>query len=265
MLYYADLSRPVWTRTHAYVDNGVTGEEPVLVGTSGLPPYGIITTQTCDLVEEDADPKKPWIQVAPVFECENLNNSGLRKQLKKGRGPAYLTYVPDLQPPGFWVADLRIEVPVEKGWLLGREPIRALKDPKLRGRFAESCSWLRGRTAFSGDFVKTVQAPMSDALRTLQQSEPDLFALLNDHVDEVRVRVDDPLDPSNAQVLLISEAPPPAEVQEWFDSWWDEQRPLAESTGITLLPHDYSTFGTMTAAEYRGSIELPLDHRISPE
>lgn len=92
------------------------------------PKYGMITTETCDLVEEAGRPRQPWISVAPVFLLENLdgNSSSL---LRKKR----VAYMRQLTAPQFsdgtWVVDVRIEFPIEKSWLVGREPIQAFSSP----------------------------------------------------------------------------------------------------------------------------------------
>ena len=34
------------------------------------PPFGLITTQTCDLCEETRKPKQPWIHIVPVYAVD---------------------------------------------------------------------------------------------------------------------------------------------------------------------------------------------------
>lgn len=113
IFYFADPRVPVWEATkHALIDEA---DVVVLDGMS----KALITSQTCDVGEEDADPPmKPFVMVAPVYDAADILDGGTRSLLKRGRGPAYLVYLPALEP-GFWVADLRIELPVEKGWLAG--------------------------------------------------------------------------------------------------------------------------------------------------
>ena len=50
---------------------GLIDEEPQVVELhpDDAPPYGIITTQTCDL-DEQGEPSQPWLQVSPVYEVE---------------------------------------------------------------------------------------------------------------------------------------------------------------------------------------------------
>jgi hypothetical protein len=84
------------------------------------PPYGIITTETCDLLEEGRDRKvRPWFQVSPVLDLAHLDD-----QHKSSIESLRITYLCRLTGPhfsdGFFVADLRISIPVEKGALVGR-------------------------------------------------------------------------------------------------------------------------------------------------
>ena len=48
----------------------------------------------------------------------------------------YLTRQP--QPDGFWVADLRISLPLEKGALVGKEPIDGFDDEISRLTFGSA-------------------------------------------------------------------------------------------------------------------------------
>jgi hypothetical protein len=75
------------------------------------PPYGIITTQTCDL-NKQGTPTQPWFQVSPVYVVgdERILDKAYAVELT---GP----------PADRFVADLRIELPLEKSLLVGREPI----------------------------------------------------------------------------------------------------------------------------------------------
>lgn len=265
-LYHADLNHPVWRRSLDYVEAGVqTRNEAVVASETMLPRFGVITTQTCDVTEEDVDqPSKPWVQIAPVYDGASTINSGFRTLLKKGRGPRHLFHLPDVPEDGFWVADLRIEVPVEKGWLLDRQPMKALPDAVWRARFTRAIGRVRTRPAFAGSFVETIQRPLVERLRTERQSDPTLFERLDNEVVEALVQLDDSLAPSVVQLVLISESPISQDARAWFDEWWDECVHVAAAAGIDLLPMDYREFDGLNAAEYRSLHELPLD-RVSPE
>jgi hypothetical protein len=105
--YAADLRHPVWRTTRLAADELTEtdrGEDLVDLAAEDRPPYGIITTQSCDLAEERPEPQQPWLTVAPVYPL--VPDSPLL-----GRD-----YIYELAPPGIagevWVADLRIEMPL---------------------------------------------------------------------------------------------------------------------------------------------------------
>ncbi len=117
-LYVASASHAVWELTSVAWDAELD-EEVLELDARDRPPYGLITTQTCDVNE--VKPKHPWVHVAPV---EPLGDGDLAEMAKKHRVP----YLVPLAPPsleGDWVVDLRLEVPIEKSWLVGRDPIES--------------------------------------------------------------------------------------------------------------------------------------------
>jgi hypothetical protein len=115
LLYFADPARPTWEMTKRYAPTS-RGPEPIEAQGAIRPKYGLITSQTCDIAEDESPqrPKKPWVQIAPVFDAsEHITGNRQREWVMGGRF-VYLIHLPAL-PNGLWVADLRIEVPVEKG------------------------------------------------------------------------------------------------------------------------------------------------------
>jgi len=79
----------------------------------------------------------------------------------------------------------------------------------------------------------------------------------------VYVRMDDHLAPRTAQVALVCDVEPSASVVDWWRAWWDEANQSADSIGIRLLPLVVFTASTLTVAEFRQFVALPLD-RASP-
>lgn len=83
MFYFADPRRPVWARTRAYAADS-QGPEVIEMAEGAGPRYGLITSQTCDIAEEDADrPIRPWVQISPVYDRTDLD-SGWRRKLRRG-------------------------------------------------------------------------------------------------------------------------------------------------------------------------------------
>ena len=179
LFYFADPSRPIWARTHSYTQDS-EGPEVIELPEQSGPPYGLITTQTCDIGEEDADtPIRPWVQLCPVYDRSSDLDSGWRKKLRKGGGPRFLMHLPAIQN-GFWVADFRIETPVEKGWLATCTPIDAFGDEAVQRKVGERVAMLRSRPAFAARFVDLVQRPLVTALKQLRAEDLTLYQKMED-------------------------------------------------------------------------------------
>ena len=124
MFYGRVADHAVW-RTP--VDSDVRFGDIELVTLPADIPYGIITTQTCDVAEARM-PRRPWIQVAPVYQLTAARET---------TPPDYLVPLPGgALGEGTWFADLRIEIPVEKSILVGREPIQVFDSEDWEIRFA---------------------------------------------------------------------------------------------------------------------------------
>jgi hypothetical protein len=126
LAYLTDPSAPIWEESRRFAaDIAESGDPPepdvIHFPPAAAPPYGMITTQTCDLVEEETEvPLWPWVQLVPVYDMHSTLNSGEMGLLRKGRWRRSLLHVPALNP-GFFVADFRLSFPVEKGWLVAQD------------------------------------------------------------------------------------------------------------------------------------------------
>jgi len=268
--YLADPQAPVWAESARFAaEVAASGDPPepeIIRFPDGLiPPYGMITTQTCDLVEEDANPPKwPWVQLVPVWDMDAVLDSGQKRLLGAGRGRRSLLHVPALAA-GFYVADLRISFPVEKGWLARQARIIGFGDEEARQRVGDRLALLSGRPAFAGKFVSSIQNPLTEALRELKRTDREAFDSLDELVPEVGVLMDSRLNPSDVQVIVLSTAPlNPIQIQ-WWNMWWDSCRERARAVGITLQALDFAVLDeNYTAAAYRRLTHLPLPN-VSPD
>lgn len=139
LFYAADLRHPIWRTTRLIAEETPEtgrGEEFIDLAPEDRPPYGVITTQSCDLSEERPNPRQPWLAVAPVYTVSS--DSPLRDR----------DYLFELAPPDLdgevWLADARIEIPLEKSMLVGREPIEAFPDELGYIAFANFLARRRG-------------------------------------------------------------------------------------------------------------------------
>ncbi len=131
------------------------------------PSYGLITTQTCDIYEE-GKPRKPWVQVAPVYDGQALIPASSIGNLQKD-AIGHLMLLDSLAlGEGLWVVDFRIEFPLEKSWLVGKEPLEAFPTEERYLRLAiVGGDRLAPTDAYL--LIVTDDAPMSEAGRKAWQ------------------------------------------------------------------------------------------------
>jgi hypothetical protein len=212
-----------------------------------LPPYGMVTTQTCDIAEEESSrPVRPWVQIAPVYAVTTWK----RQKLEGGRGPRYWLLVPDLPAEGVWVADLRIELPVEKGWLAGQPRIEGFAAEEEKRRVGRRLAWLRGRPAFSQE-LNAVHQAMFEAIDNLESTKPELHEALIGKLEEIIVQVDSYLAPTYAQLVFLTSGVLDDDCRTWLEEWRDSAVPSAQDSGLTLHALDFRMLDSVTATEYR--------------
>jgi len=241
--YCADPSRPVWAATRRYGDENSL--ELIWLQDDEQPRFGMVTTHTCDIAEEGRKyAVRPWVQVAPVFE---VRDRGYKKKVLAGGGPRYWLHVPDLGEPGVWAADLRIEMPIEKGWLSKQTRIKGFEDQAARRAVGERLATLRGRPAFS-DELNGLVARLHEALHDLDQADGSIA--------EITVQTDDPLAPTAVQFVLVTKDPIAESAMDWFNEWLDSVRVDLEAAGIALIAPDARTMESISLSEYRRMISI---------
>lgn len=165
------------------------------------PPYGIITTQSCDLSEERPDPRQPWLAVAPVYVVPN--DSPLRDR----------DFVFQLAPPeldrDIWVADLRIEMPLEKGLLVGRAPIEAFPDEAGYIAFANFLARRRGRPALASVFHEVLSAT-TRRIKGERNTHRTLARRARQNVYKLMLAIEDGtrLEPVAAKLYIVTDGAP---------------------------------------------------------
>jgi hypothetical protein len=235
------------------------GEE-VVIDDDDRPEYGVITSQTCDI--QDAErPKKPFVHIAPVTRADpNWPES----RIKAGRYTTYLHWVP-MVPEGLWVADLRLQVPVDKGWLVGRKStvFDGFPDDMSRVAFAEKIAAQASRRALSDPVIRHIANPMRTALEKLSRDSGEREEKL-DPVVEFALRFSgSELAPTVVQLVVLSHTPVPEDVRSWYRAWWAGN--VAEhDVGASVLEPDFQLLEVMTADDYRRLVILDWQH-LSPD
>ena len=247
--YFADPARPVWAATVAAAE--MTSEPHVVVlDEETSPPYGLITTQSCDICEEDSKkPCRPWVQVAPIYDGRSW-----AKKMSEGRGPLFLLHIPGLGDDRFWVADLRLEFPIEKGWLASQERLPGFTTEVGRRIIRQRLGRIKDRPAFSREFLFTLCKPLDDFMDLSLEGSEGAGTVAK--VRELLVRVDDETRPSTAELCVITTTAATRDLVALFNDWRDTLLQQLEAVGINLLAIRFSRLEDVNAAEYRQMIEL---------
>jgi hypothetical protein len=243
-------------------DDPAAPQEVLELAPEDGPPYGLITTQTCDLYEQSPRPKQPWIKIAPVYDMGGALDKGQRKQVANHEIGHLVMLTGNNLPSGLWIADLRIEVPVEKGWLVGREPITAFETEDDYLRLARRLARRADRPALDNAVSICVVRSLREQLGKLGKAER---ASLTGEIRELRLAITGPrLTPSAARLIIIAHDTPSERVKEWFDEWWEAAREGCHAIGVTLLGNRYATMASLTAADYDTAVALDFDY-LSPD
>ncbi len=255
--YQRSEANPVW-RMEFESDGESRQDELVELDPSERPPYGLITTQTCDLFEEGR-PRQPWFAVAPVYDFADRIQAGQLSQLQRGTVGHMVLLSAAWLPPGHWVADLRIEMPVEKGWLVGREPRPGFAELGEARRLAARLGSRRSRPALSTQLTTSLIRPLRDWLNRGGRTS-------RDNIESLRIRVvGDSATSVQAELLVIvaDEGLSQDSATAWRD--WERARiDAAHADGVLLFAFRYGTLDAFTARDVESSLLLDYDH-LSPD
>jgi hypothetical protein len=259
--YAADPRFRVWGGTPDAADDP-EGTGVFEIESEATFPFGVITTQSCDLNEQAQNPRQPWLKVAPVYRWDELDagKRGLVTQHRVG----YLVHLTGPRfTDGFWVADLRLEPPLEKSILVGRNPIDGFQDDRGYLRFADHLARRVGRPALSDDLIETVTAPLKRRLDRLNAGQATAFGA---SVVELRLETTPTrLTPTAARLLVVvRKHPVPEEIRTVLDAWWEGQQAPTAGKGVALLANKYMARGRLSDERYRRSAELDFRY-LSPE
>jgi hypothetical protein len=250
IFYAASPRHGIWELTRETGDPEL-GEDLLELAEDDRPEYGLITTQTCDLVEERA-PDHPWFQVVPVYRLTDVSEEE-RRLLESHRRSHLVLLAPPTLDEATWVADLRVEVPLEKSWLVGRTPIESFPDEQAYQVLSERLAATRERPALATPVVDTVIRPLANWVRR----EAGMREAAK--VDQLRLAI----SPSRLHVerasllVLTNEEPLSVVARVPWDRWWGRTRGRAAESGIDLLANRYESYGTITARDYLNAV--PLD------
>lgn len=243
--YHALPQFAIWQATKLATDDG-SPAVLVEIDPADWPPFGIVTSQSCDIDEEGRN-TKPWVRIAPVYQLDASDRRlGAVKQWK-------VNYLAPITTKGStWVADLRIEVPVEKSWLVSKVPQAAfLNDDEFRlfGRF---CGYNRARPGLATQIYTGVLQPLESHLRQLQSEKPDVYSDLMEQLEHLFLEVfDDPLNPFWVKLIFVSRSPLREEVTADLDAWSGRESER-QRLDFVVMPSNYRQLDSLSYVEARG-------------
>lgn len=252
LFYAADLRHPVWQTSRLVAEevaDELRGEDFIDVAEGQRPPYGIITTQTCDLAEERPNPRQPWLAVAPVYRIPS--SATLRDR----------DYICVLAPPTLndelWVADLRIEMPLEKSLLVDRVPIEGFRDEEGYIDFGDLLARRRGRPALASVF-HDVLSTTTRRLKDESTVQRNLARAARRNVYKLMLAIEDGtrLAPISARLYVVTLGARTDEARDWFHLWWNDARAVADDQGLQLLPTGWLNAEGVDARLYDDLIEM---------
>ncbi|MFC7259702.1 hypothetical protein [Streptomyces lutosisoli] len=254
VVFLGSTSTPLWAAETESIRDSLTEAFYVALEKGSPLRYGMITTQGCDILRPDM----PWVGVVPVYNAALHFDRGKLGLIGANR----MTHILPIMPPWReadekWVADLRLEVPVEKTTLLTCEPIEAYEAEEHYANVAERLGALRRRAAVPELCLKHVVQPLYDYVRA--QDEGVQGRMLAS-VHETRIWQDQHDIPTRAQLFIILKD---ESVDDHDHDAWDEAfnhvYVSAAEAGITLMPTRTVTYDTLSARDLLRS--LPVDER----
>lgn len=247
-VYAANAAHPIHDTSKAWsasskADTGVVN----VLQEKQRPPFGLIVTQTCDLVEEGR-PKRPWVLIAPVYILSA--SPGDCRRIAQGRGFDYLVAISALDAPdvGIWVADLRLMMAVEKGWLVEQTAIDGFVAEEEFRSLAARLARRFARPAYAQSVVDHVLKPSyqlwGEILEKYGGSDP---------IVDVGMRLGrSPLDPVNVELVFLLDADISADLRAQIVDWWQPLAEGARGAGLEFLAPRFARLDELTAREYRG-------------
>ncbi len=207
------------------------------------PEYGVITTQTCDLREQRERRLQPFFQVAPVYRAQtperDEDEPDEPEDTYRERLLTRENIFPIPSPSGdnaLWIADLRIEFPLEKGILAHRDPIQVL-DESGRIRLAETLGARRARPALANEIHDITLKLISKKRSNNKRKSKAVFSKV--HKVCLAIERGGRMKPLAVRLIVVTDGEATTDVCDWFAAWEDDAREPARECGITLHATGY--------------------------
>jgi hypothetical protein len=229
--------------------------------------WAMLVSQTCDLQHDRKILEIPLLSVAPVYDAKLYFPKEQHELLEKPRTFEYLVRVASPELPvdagQVWVANLRYDLPIDRGFLLNREPIGGFKNEDGYIEAGKQIGRYRARAAIDDVVESEVLQPLKTFIRKEKLGKPIL---------EVWVRCEPTfLKAKLVKLHLLVEATNLESVAEKAAEWYSEAfypEFVAKGLGIIVRPPLVELLSAFGRDKMRGSVEVDLfgglsgdDHR----
>lgn len=219
--------------------------------------YAVVCSQTCDVGGDGPGARHPFVQVAPVVDLSGWDMARQR-QVRRFEHAHLVALTGTRLEPGFWVADLRLSVPVSKTFLIGAEPIAGFETEPDRLSFAEALALRLRRPALNSVLSEGLPTSLNRYLKARQKSSPGDTAWC-DQVSQVRILVSaNRLQLETVTILVVEDVPLGAAHEDVWRSWLRENRKVFADKGLTIDKILFGTLDSYTARLYRDSLPMRL-------
>ena len=253
-----DRAVTMWT---AALPENVRANPDAIVAPRDRPPFGMLLDQGCDIEK----PSIPLVHAAPVYNAAADLSAG---ECQRVRTRTAFDYFVALEPPEplealltedetvaqrseggdwLWVADLRLEIPLEKSVLATADPIEAFQSTERYLDLSELLANRRRRPAIPAvvdTFSEEVNAAITEHSELVEQ------------VSELRVGCDHMVAPSHVVLYIVVEGD--GNLAAARDAWNNQADRLA-AHAVELgfaLDYEVTTLDIMTARQLRDSARL---------
>ena len=258
LFFFGVPEYPIWETT-ANAEPDADGGALIEIHPEDRPPYGMITSQTCDIDEQRKIPRQPFIQVCPVYRLPEDYDAGQTGHLGKDRVGHLMMLDAATLPAGLWVADFRLEAPLEKGILVGRRPIESFQTKERYRLLAQRLAFRRSRPALANVINDSIIESIREWRTGLDKADMDRAWK---PVHRVLLSIQgDLLQPTAVQVIVATEGEPlPSEGKALWNAWWDQARTVAADHEFSLLGTRFTTMKRLSAAEYLEMVPLDMTY-----
>lgn len=215
--------------------------------------WGVITSQTCDVMAVGPGARHPTVQVSPLRRLTDAHDPGEIARIARHE---MIDYHHVTNPPSDddWAVDLRISLPVSKAVLLGQEPRSAFRTGQQEHDFSERVAAKVRRPSLHDEVSTTFVDKLRDLVKTARKARHEW----PERVEQFRFLVleGERLLPKKAELLVVLKEDLSAEDRQPLRTAVEAERKRLLTHAIVLTGATFTTLESMRVDAYRRSDPL---------